>query len=98
VLELVIEASQIKADGSKYFTKYYNIFDIIVIIAHFTFLIVYFLTMGGVIVEEKKVDGWDDRTLWANQILTIVVFPGIYRGIVTAFRQWNYTRFLTYMV
>ena len=103
---ILIELMQLKADGMKYFKRYYNKLDMIIILGHLIWLA---LPNSANEVEDydeavstqlfsSDSDDWNAHPFTKNQVLTVVAFLGIFRGLATLFNQVKYTRFLTYMV
>ena len=107
---MIIEYAQIRSDGWKYFTRYYNQFDIFIIVGQCFYLLQPYKqgkteldpnSASRLFFDKDQVDhdyDWDANPFIPNQILTIVAFAGIFRGYSTIFRNIKFTRFLTFMV
>ena len=99
-IEVVFEFTQIRSSGRKYFMNMNNLFDILIIFCHLAFVHDYY---DRYLDHQKLLSEIDDKSddenlIHTSQFLTMAAFAGIWRGVITTFRQFKETRFLTYMV
>jgi hypothetical protein len=71
-IEILFEITQVVEEGWKYLTKLTNIVDTFIVIFHIIFAVMFF-----------SEDKYSHTT---NQILTMVTFAGVFRGVATLFR------------
>ena len=81
---IVLELLQVKSHGPiDYICDIKNITDLISILGQILFITLYYLR-GDYGLEEE--------------VLTVVIFFGVLKGMLTIFELFHYTRFLVYMV